>query len=141
VFYAAQSGDPHENPASIIARDLDAGVIDLAIVWGPIAGHLVRTHSEFPAWRAVPFASNKRIKLDYEISMGVRFSESQWKATLDEWIAGHEAVVHDILVAFLVPLLDADGNVKADFDSSDRSRANGVAKRIPLRLDPNDASP
>lgn len=139
VFYAAQSGDPHENPASIVARDLEAGAIDLAIVWGPMAGYLVRSHAAFPAWRAVPFTPDKQIKFDYEISMGVRFGEKEWKATLDEWIAGHEQIVHEILTAYFVPLLDTNGNVKAG--SSDRERADGVAKRIPLQLDADGASP
>ena len=43
--------------------------------------------------------------------------------------------VHDILTAFLVPLLDANGNVKTDFRSGERERATGVAKRIPLQLE------
>jgi quinoprotein dehydrogenase-associated probable ABC transporter substrate-binding protein len=141
VFYAAQSGDPHESPASIVARDLEAGAIDLAIVWGPVAGYLVRSHSTFPAWRAVPFTPDKRVRFDYEISMGVRFGEKEWKATLDEWIAGHEQIVHEILAAFLVPLLDAEGNVRVDAGSSERERANGVAKRIPLQPDADGASP
>jgi quinoprotein dehydrogenase-associated probable ABC transporter substrate-binding protein len=141
VFYAAQSGDPHENPTSIIGRDLEAGTIDLAIVWGPVAGFLVRSHSAFPAWSAVPFTPDSQIKFDYEISMGVRFGEKEWKATLDDWIAKHEENVHDILTAFLVPLLDPNGNVKADFRSSERGRAIGVAKRIPLQLESNSGAP
>jgi quinoprotein dehydrogenase-associated probable ABC transporter substrate-binding protein len=141
VFYAAQSGDPHENPTSIIGRDLEAGTIDLAIVWGPVAGFLVRSHAAFPAWNAVPFTPDSQIKFDYEISMGVRFGEKEWKATLDDWIAQHEQSVHDILTGFLVPLLDPNGNVKADFRSSERGRAIGVAKRIPLQLESNSGAP
>jgi quinoprotein dehydrogenase-associated probable ABC transporter substrate-binding protein len=141
VFYAAQSGDPHENPTSIVDRDLNAGIIDIAIVWGPVAGFIVRNHSAFPAWRAVPFTLDSQIKFDYEISMGVRFGEKEWKATLDEWITQHEQNVHDILTAFLVPLLDANGNLKADFRASERERATGVAKRIPLQLESNGTAP
>jgi quinoprotein dehydrogenase-associated probable ABC transporter substrate-binding protein len=139
VFYAAQSGDPHESPASVIARDLEAGNIDVAIVWGPVAGYLVRSHSAFPAWRAVPFTPDKQIKFDYEISMGVRFGDKEWKATLDEWIAGHEQNVHEILTAYLVPLLDENGNVKAG--STDRERESGVVKRIPLQLGSDGTTP
>jgi quinoprotein dehydrogenase-associated probable ABC transporter substrate-binding protein len=141
AFYAAQSGDPHENPASTIARDLEAGTIDLAIVWGPIAGFLVRNHSASPAWRAVAFTPDKDIKFDYEISMGVRFGEKEWKATLDQWIAEHEQKVHDILTGFRVPLLDPSGNVKADFRSTDRERETGVAKRIALQLESHGIAP
>ena len=141
VFYAAQSGDPHENPALIVERDLSAGKIDVAIVWGPVAGFLVRSHSGFPAWHAVPFGPDPKIKFDYEISMGLRQGEKAWKETLDSWIAEHEQQVHEILAAFLVPLLDANGKVTADFRSDERARAGGVPKEIPLQLQAETATP
>jgi quinoprotein dehydrogenase-associated probable ABC transporter substrate-binding protein len=111
VVYSPQSGDPAENPAH---------TIDLAILWGPMAGFLVRNHSESPAWRAVPFAPDRQIRFDYEISMGVRFGEKEWKDTLDQWIAGHEQTVREILAGFRVPLLDANGNFTADFRSAEQ---------------------
>ena len=83
----------------------------------------------------MPFALDKEIKFDYEIAMGVRFGEKEWKDELDRWIASHEQYVHDILTAFLVPLLDANGEVTADFRANERGRAMGVAKRIPLQLE------
>lgn len=132
VVYSPQSGDPAENPAHTIERDLVGEKIDLAILWGPMAGFLVRNHSEFPAWRAVPFAPDREIKFDYEISMGVRFGEKEWKETLDQWIGGHEERVREILTSFLVPLLDAEGKFTADFRSAERLRADGVRKDIPL---------
>jgi quinoprotein dehydrogenase-associated probable ABC transporter substrate-binding protein len=114
VMYSPQSGDPAENPAHTIERDLDADKIDLAILWGPMAGFLVGKHAD-AAWRAVPFAIDPEIKFDYEISMGVRFGEKEWKDTLDQWIATHEESVRGILTSFRVPQLDANGNVTADF--------------------------
>ena len=141
VFYAAQSGDPHETPATVIARELGAGKIDAAIVWGPVAAHLVRNHSQSPAWRAVPFTPDSQIRFDYEISMGVRFGENEWKAMLDDWIAAHEQHVYEILAAYRIPLLDAQGNVKASFDSGERERENAVGRRIPLQLGSDGITP
>ena len=109
--YAQQSGDPHENPAGIIGRDIVAGKIDLAIVWGPIAGFLVDRHSGQGAWRAVAFKSDPGIKFDYEISMGVRFGEKEWKDTLDAWIAGHRGEIDTILASYRIPLIDDKGNL------------------------------
>lgn len=111
VSYAQQSGDPHENPARIIERDLDAGKIDVAIVWGPVAGFLVDRHSDKGAWRAVPFRSYPGIKFDYEISMGVRFGEKEWKETLDAWIASHRSEINTILASYRIPLIDDNGNL------------------------------
>lgn len=111
VSYAQQSGDPHENPGGIIERDLAAGKIDLAIVWGPIAGFLVDRHSGESAWRAVAFRPEPGIKFDYEISMGVRFGEKEWKDTLDAWIASHRAEIDTILMSYRIPLVDDKGNL------------------------------
>ena len=135
VMYAPQSGDPAENPAHTIERDLSADKIDMAILWGPMAGLLVSRHAAFPAWRAVPFVPDREIKFDYEISMGVRFGEKEWKDTLDQWIASHDENVRAILAGFGVPLVDADGKVTADFRSAERLRAEGVPKRIPLPIE------
>jgi quinoprotein dehydrogenase-associated probable ABC transporter substrate-binding protein len=117
VMYAPQSGDPAENPAHTIERELDADKIDLAILWGPMAGFLVGRHADSPAWRAVPFTMDREIKFDYEISMGVRFGEKEWKDTLDQWIASHAESVRSILTSFSVPLLDANGNVTANIST------------------------
>ena len=83
VVYAPQSGDPAEAPAHVIERELTAGNIDGAIMWGPIAGFLVGRHAAYPAWRAAPLCRIDAIKFDYEISMGVRFGEKEWKEKLD----------------------------------------------------------
>lgn len=105
-IYAAQSGDPNEHPASIVERDLSAGVIDLAIVWGPVAGFLADRHKEDGAWLSVPFKPDPSIKFDYEMAMGVRFGEKEWKDTLDRWIASHQEDIRKILVSYRVPLLE-----------------------------------
>ena len=109
VFYAPQSGDPAESPAHVVEQDLAAGKIDMAIVWGPIAGFLAGRHAERPTWRALPFKPDHTIKFDYEMSMGVRFGEKEWKDTLDQWIGAHEREVQAILTSYRVPLLDAKG--------------------------------
>jgi quinoprotein dehydrogenase-associated probable ABC transporter substrate-binding protein len=115
VVYSPQSGDPAENPAHTIERDLADDKIDVAILWGPMAGFLVGKHSDAPAWRAVPFVPEHDIRFDYEISMGVRFGEKEWKDTLDQWIASHDQSVRSILADYRVPLVDADGKVSANF--------------------------
>ena len=111
VFYTPQSGDPAESPAHVLEQDLLAGKIDMAIAWGPIAGFLESRHAQSPAWRALPFKPDSAIKFDYEISMGVRFGEKEWKDTLDQWIIAHEREVQAILASYRVPLLDANGNL------------------------------
>jgi quinoprotein dehydrogenase-associated probable ABC transporter substrate-binding protein len=109
VFYAQQSGDIHENPSVVIERDLTGGQIDLAIAWGPIAGYIASRHSGADGWRTLAFKPDPAITFDYEISMGVRFGEKEWKDTLDAWIAGHRGEINAILTSYGIPLVD-NGN-------------------------------
>jgi quinoprotein dehydrogenase-associated probable ABC transporter substrate-binding protein len=110
ALYAQQSGDPNVNPALVVERDLSAGKIDLAIVWGPIAGYLVRQHAA-PSWHAIPFAPDPQIRFDYPIAMGTRFGEREWQDTLNQWIAQHPQKIERILREFQVPLLDENGKL------------------------------
>jgi quinoprotein dehydrogenase-associated probable ABC transporter substrate-binding protein len=105
VLYTPQSGDPTEHPANIIERDLDAGKIDVAIVWGPVAGFLAQWHKG-QQWFVVPFKPDPQIRFDYEMAMGVRFGEKEWKDTLDNWIAGHRPEIEKILTSYNVPVLE-----------------------------------
>ena len=133
-IYPAQSGDPAEHPALIVERDLAARKIDAAIVWGPIAGFLRLRHADVDTWRAAPFAQDPNIRFDFEISMGVRFGEQEWKAALDDWIAGHQTRVNEILASFQVPLLDKDGKLLEGYGPNETSRADAASKRTPLQL-------
>jgi quinoprotein dehydrogenase-associated probable ABC transporter substrate-binding protein len=129
VPYAQQSGDPEESPNSIIERELTAGKIDAAIVWGPIAAHLVRKHSGEPAWRAVPFTSDSQIKFDFSIAMGVRYGEKEWKAALDEWIASHRGRIDEILISYGIPLLDDNGKLASGFSAPEVAKAGNAQER------------
>jgi quinoprotein dehydrogenase-associated probable ABC transporter substrate-binding protein len=113
AVYTHQNGDVDESPARTIERDLEAGKIDGAILWGPIAGMLVDHRNKDPRWRAVPFAPDPAIKFDYEISMGLRQGEKPWKDTLDAWISGHQPQIDAILLSYKVPLVDATGHVNS----------------------------
>lgn len=109
VMYPAQSGDPKETPDTIIEHDLAAGKIDVAVVWGPIAGFVVSRHSgggDARSWVAVPFKPDPAIRFDYEICMGLRQGEKDWQNKLDEWISGHHAEIAQILTTYHIPLLE-----------------------------------
>lgn len=102
-MYAPQSGDPKETPNTIVDRDLSSGKVDVAIVWGPVAGQLIGQHH---GWTSLPFKPDPKIKFDYEISMGLRQGEKEWKDTLDQWIGSHHQQIQAILVDYHIPLLD-----------------------------------
>jgi quinoprotein dehydrogenase-associated probable ABC transporter substrate-binding protein len=112
VFYAQQSGDPNENPVSTIERELSANHIDVAILWGPMAGYLVNRHKGSDQWRVLAFKPDPQIKFDYQIAMGVRFGEKPWKDSLDNWIAQHQGDIDRILTAYKIPQIDGNGQLR-----------------------------
>jgi len=114
VSYSHQNGDVEESPARTIERDLASGKIDAAILWGPIAGMLVEQRTKEPKWHAVPFEPDPKIRFDYEISMGLRNGEKQWKDTLDAWISAHHPQIDSILASYKVPLIDSTGHVSSN---------------------------
>lgn len=114
VSYTHQNGDVDESPARTIERDLTAGNIDAAILWGPMAGMLVEQHKGEPKWQTVPFEPDPAIHFDYEISMGLRQGDKQWKDILDAWISAHHPQIDAILLSYKVPLLDAAGHVSSN---------------------------
>lgn len=113
VFYPAQSGDPAVTVATTVEQDLASGKIDAAILWGPFAGYLVNHHKATaggPEWIELPFKPDPAIRMDYEISMGLRQGEKAWQQTLNQWISGHREEIAQILTRYHVPLLRPSGS-------------------------------
>ena len=106
VPYAMMSPDPEQYPGEIIEKDLVAGKIDVAIVWGPIGGYFAQ-RVKTPALRVVPMKSEPHVKLDYEIAMGVRHGERAWKEQVEQLIEARRSEIDAILQEFGVPVVDA----------------------------------
>lgn len=108
--YPMMSPDPDQYPGQLIDTELAHGKIDAAIVWGPIAGYYAK-RVRSPELVVVPLKSEPGIKFDYEIAMGVRRGEGEWKATVEKLIAENQAAIATILRDYHVPLIDAHGEV------------------------------
>ena len=107
-WYQSQSGDADQYPGEIIERDLASGKIDLAFVWGPIAGYVAR-NTRSAAIVSVPLSSRPGMKLDFEIAMAVRQSDKEFRTRIDQLIATNQAKIDAILEQYGVPLLDQEG--------------------------------
>lgn len=105
VPYAMLNADPEQYAGEIIERDLAQGKIDVAIVWGPIAGYFAR-RVEQPRMRLVTMASEPGVKFDYQMAMGVRHGEREWKQQIESLIERHRGDIEAILREYNVPLLD-----------------------------------
>ena len=106
VPYPTMNADPAQYPGEIIEKDLAAGKIDVAIVWGPIAGYFAQ-RVKTPAMVVVPMKSEPGVKFDYQMAMGVRYGEPEWKKQVEGLIESKRGEIQAILKEFGVPIVDA----------------------------------
>jgi quinoprotein dehydrogenase-associated probable ABC transporter substrate-binding protein len=94
-------------PAVDMINDLANGTIDVAILWGPIAGYLA-SHAKAPM-KVNPLVKERSgPRMIYRIGMGVRHTDQEWKRLLNRLIAENQAEINGILASYNVPLLSED---------------------------------
>ena len=105
VPYAMMNADPAQYPGQIVERDLSTGKIDAAIVWGPIAGYFAKRVKNVPLV-VVPLKSEPGVRFDYQMAMGVRYGEREWKQQVEGLLQSQQAEIQAILREYGVPLVD-----------------------------------
>ncbi|MBE0468703.1 MAG: quinoprotein dehydrogenase-associated putative ABC transporter substrate-binding protein [Methyloprofundus sp.] len=103
VPYQTMSGDSDNNTAMMINKELQAGNIDMVILWGPMAGYLMTQHPD--TYKILPMKSALNMQFDYSMSMGVRYPDKQRKALLNDLITKNQQAINKILESYQVPLL------------------------------------
>ncbi len=93
-----------EYPGQIV-DDVAAGKIDLAIVWGPLAGYFAKKAAVPLEVAAVPPIEGVPVPFTYEISMGVRKRDNARQEQLETLLRKHEAEIGSILRDYGVPLV------------------------------------
>jgi quinoprotein dehydrogenase-associated probable ABC transporter substrate-binding protein len=112
VPYRIMNADPSQYPGEIIEKDLASGAIDVAIVWGPIAGYFAK-RVKSPRLNVVLLKSEPGVQFDYEMAMGVRYGEREWKQQVEGLIKSNRAEIQAILQEFGVPLVADAGPAKS----------------------------
>jgi len=99
-----------EKPVRDMVQDVVDGQIDAALAWGPLAGYWARElDSSLVVTPLAPDPGHER--LDYRISMGLRYNEPDWKHLLNGLLEKHHDEIQKILQAYGVPLLDEQGKL------------------------------
>jgi quinoprotein dehydrogenase-associated probable ABC transporter substrate-binding protein len=94
-----------ESSAVAMMGDLMSHDIDVAIMWGPMAGYYGRLAD--PRMRVTLLTKDLGgPQLAYRIGMGVRPTDQNWKRLLNRVIAENRADIERLLIGFGVPLLD-----------------------------------
>ena len=93
----------------IIDKDLVGGKLDVAIVWGPVAGYYAGKFD--PPMKVVPMKSEPGVQFDFAFGMGIRRGEPEWKAQIEGFLDSHQAQITEILKTYNVPLVEGDQKV------------------------------
>ena len=91
------------SPGARIIEAVDRGDIDLAIVWGPVAGYFAKTAESRlditpvspPSFLGVPFS--------YDMAIAVRKKDTELRQKLDQVLESEFAAVQDLLSRYGVP--------------------------------------
>lgn len=96
-----------EDPASAMLADVESGVTDGALMWGPIAGPMAKSH---PDLLVIPLLNEPGPpRIFFRITMGVRAGEDEWKRQLNSLIRRNQPAIDAILRKAGVPLVDDFG--------------------------------
>jgi quinoprotein dehydrogenase-associated probable ABC transporter substrate-binding protein len=90
--------------AEVMIKELKSGVIEAAVLWGPMAGYYAKEID--PELTVVPLVKEKSRHMAYRITMGVRPSDQEWKRTLNKVIRENQQEINKILLEYQVPLID-----------------------------------
>lgn len=89
----------------MMMEDLAKGEIDIAILWGPIAGYFAKEQD--PPLKVIPLVKETSgPRMAYRITMGVRASDQNWKRDLNKLIRENQSEINKILADYGVPLLN-----------------------------------
>lgn len=94
-----------DSSAEAMIGDLEKGVIDAGILWGPIAGFYAGKAT--PPLHVTPLVKETTgPRLVFRIGMGVRPADQNWKRLLNRLIQENQPAINKILLDYGVPLLD-----------------------------------
>ncbi len=93
-----------ENPPSRIIEAVATGEIDVAIVWGPVAGYFAKKQRVELELAPVPSGEGD-LPFAFDICMGVRKGEEALKAELERAVDSKQDEIRKILEDYGVPLM------------------------------------
>ena len=106
VGYSIFGNYGEDSPPGKIIKAVADGEINMAIVWGPIAGYFAQKQSVPLLLTLVPTeASSPALPLAYSIALGVRRSDTQLRDILNELLTRKATEINKILTDYGVPLI------------------------------------
>ncbi|HYC03864.1 MAG TPA: quinoprotein dehydrogenase-associated putative ABC transporter substrate-binding protein [Azospirillaceae bacterium] len=95
-------------PARVAVEDVASGKTDAAVIWGPLAGYWAGRQPT--KLTVVPLVgTGPESRLAFNISMGIRPDEPEWKRWLNGWIKTNQPRIDALLAEYGIPVLDRVG--------------------------------
>jgi mxaJ protein len=104
-------GDYREaSPAARIVDAVEQKKVDLAVVWGPLAGYFAKRSSvPLDIVPVTPQLDLPYLPFVFDIAMGVRRPDSAFRKQLDEIIQTRKTSIDSILTSYGVPMVEVGG--------------------------------
>ncbi|WNO52696.1 substrate-binding domain-containing protein [Stakelama saccharophila] len=92
------------NPPSAVVKAVAAGDVDVAMVWGPLAGYFAQ-RSDVPLRleKVTPWLDQAQWPMVYDISMGVQRGEPALRKRVEAILEREAPAIHRILKSYGVP--------------------------------------
>lgn len=100
-------GDYHQpNPPAAIVDAVARSDIDVALVWGPLAGYFAK-RSKVPLRiePVKPWLDDAQWPMQYDISVGVQKNNAPLRREVEKILAGHKGAIRGLLTRYGVPLV------------------------------------
>jgi quinoprotein dehydrogenase-associated probable ABC transporter substrate-binding protein len=110
--FASLPGDTVSQPAARLIDAVAKGDLDVAIVWGPLAGYHAAQHSvRLSMVPVLPQREGNFPPLAFDIGIGVRPDDDALRQAIDAVVQRRQREITDLLLAYGVPVLDGKAEV------------------------------
>jgi mxaJ protein len=94
-----------DHPLSEIVHAVAVGDVDVAAVWGPVAGYFAAKEKPPLVVTSIAGSVEARLPMTFDIAMGVRRTDKELKAEVDHALTSLAPQIHTILASYRVPVL------------------------------------
>jgi len=106
-----------DSPPRAIVEAVASSNLDVAVVWGPLAGYFAQRSTVPLVLAPVQPLSDGPVPMSFNISMGTRREDAHLRAELNDALLRHRDEIDHVLEEYGVPLLDVSAQARTAKDS------------------------
>jgi len=95
------------SPPAEIVRAVERGDVDVALIWGPLAGYFA-AQSKVPLSleKITPWFADQQWPMQFDVSVGVRKDNQKLLKDIDQVLARHQPAIRRLLDSYRVPVIE-----------------------------------